>query len=295
MKLKYRNITVPYKVFDQKENFTYYIYKDKKYKDLNKLFTDFLGVYLTYHFEVKGNLKEVHNIVEVVEALLKNKDTFKIPKKYLEEYNEREYKYLFDLQKQLLNDKLKIQYNRDYEFKYSKKEFGNKKYYNFSKEVYEKYRNVKIPKKIKPTQYENEYYVVAGRAYERIVDALGEVYDGTFYYQFGGTKNQNNRTHFHTHDFEDLIWMIFTYSSKFKIHVFQRQYYSKQQLEFLTKLSEKLKEMKFHSVESKMDTDVEEYFYLKDNKKYLKLLIHNIKYYFADKKLRNEILKSHKI
>ena len=89
--------------------------------------------------------------------------------------------------------------------------------------------------------------------------------------------------------------MIFTYSSKFKIHVFQRQYYSKQQLEFLTKLSEKLKEMKFHSVESKMDTDVEEYFYLKDNKKNIRLFFHNIKYYFADKKLRSEILKSHKI
>ena len=34
MKLKYRNITVPYKVFDQKENFTYYIYKDKKYNNI---------------------------------------------------------------------------------------------------------------------------------------------------------------------------------------------------------------------------------------------------------------------
>ena len=75
-------------------------------------------------------------IINKLYALLKNKDTFKIPKKYLEEYNEREYKYLFDLQKQLLNDKLKIQYNHEYEFKYSKKEFGNKKYYNFSKEVY---------------------------------------------------------------------------------------------------------------------------------------------------------------
>ena len=29
MKSKYRDITVPYRIFDNKENFTYYIYNDK--------------------------------------------------------------------------------------------------------------------------------------------------------------------------------------------------------------------------------------------------------------------------
>lgn len=295
MKLKYRNITVPYKIYDQKENSTYYIYNNKKYYNLNKLFMDFIGCYLTYHFEVKGQEKEVHSLNEVVEALVKNKETFKIPKKYLEEYSEREYQYIFDLQKLLLKDKLEIHYNNEYEFKYSRKEFGNKNYYNFSKEVYEKYKKVVIPKKIKSDIYNREYYVVAGRAYERITDALGEVYDGTFYYQFGGTKNPNNRTHSHSHDFEDLIWMIFCYSSSFKIHVFQRQYYSKQELEFLSSLSEKFKKMNFHSVERKNNIDVEEYFYLKDNHKIIKLFFHNIKYYIEDKSYERAVLKAHKI
>lgn len=295
MKLKYRNITVPYKLFDKKENYTYYIYDNKKYTDLNELFTDFIGSYLTYHFEVKGKEKEVHNLYEVVEALVKNKDTFKIPKKYLEEYSEREYKYIFDLQKKLLNDKLSIQYDPEYEFKYSKREFGNKKYYNFSKEVYEKYRKVVIPKKIHSDIYDKDYYVVAGRAYEKLLDALGEVYDGTFYYQFGGTKNPNNRTHAHSHEFEDLIGLIFCNSSNFKIHVFQREFYSNQELAFLEKLSIKLKELKFHSPERKLDVDVEEYFYLKDNKKIFKLMLHNIKYYIADYKYNKEVLKAHKV
>lgn len=295
MKLKYRNITIPYRIYDSKQNYTYYIYKDKKYTDLNKLFNDFLGSYLTYHFQLKDEIKEVHNLYEVVEALVKNKEHFKIPKKYHEEYSDDEYKYLFELQKKLLNDKLKIEYDKDFEFKYSKKEFGNHKYFNFSKEIYNKYKKVKVPKKIHSEIYDNDYYVVAGRAYDNIFSALGEVYDNDLYYQFGGTKNQNNRTHSHAHNFEDLIWMIFSNSSKFKIHIFQRQFYSAQELEFLSKLSEKLKKLKFHSVEHSIDIDVEEYFYLKDNKKYLKLFYYNIKYYLADKKAQKEKLKAHKI
>jgi len=54
--------------------------------------------------------------------------------------------------------------------------------------------------------------------------------------------------------------------------------------------------MKFHSVERNIDElDYEEYFYLKDNKKYLSLIIHNIRFYKEDKKYRNDVLNSHKI
>ena len=48
--------------------------------------------------------------------------------------------------------------------------------------------------------------------------------------------------------FPGALTLIFEKSSKFKIHTFQQQYYSKQELDFLNKLAEKLKEMKFHSV-----------------------------------------------
>jgi uncharacterized protein YdgA (DUF945 family) len=89
--------------------------------------------------------------------------------------------------------------------------------------------------------------------------------------------------------------MIFCNSSNFKIHVFQREFYSNQELDFLGKLSEKMKKMKFHSPERKMDIDVEEYFYLKDNKKIIKLFIYNLKYLLADIKYNNDVLKAHKI
>lgn len=295
MKLKYKNITVPYRVYNSNKPYMYYIYNNKEYTDLNELFTDFIGSYLTYHFEIKGKEKEVHNLSEVIEAVVKNSEDFKIPKKYQEEYSEDEYKYIVTLQKKILNKNLKLEMPAEEEFNHKVSEFGNKKLYNFYKEMFNQYKNVKLPKKVHSDTYNKDYYVVAGRVYEDIFGALGEVYLNDLYYQFGGTKNQNNRTHYHAHNFEDLISMVFMDNSKFKIHVFQRQFYSKQELDFLSKLSDKLKKMKFRSVERKQNIDVEEYFYLKDNKKYVKLFFHNVKYYLADKEYQKEVLKSHKI
>lgn len=296
MKLKYRNITVPYSYYDKKQNYTYYIYKDKMYTNLNELFCDFVGSYLTYHYEVKGTRKEVHNLSEVLEAVIKNKDTFNIPKKYKEEYSEEEWKYIKILQKKLINNELKIEYEKEREFPIKLKDFWNRKIIQFNEEIYKKYKKVNIPKKIHAEQFKNDYFVVAGDAYESIYHALDAVYDNSLYYQFGGTKSQNNRTHQHSHSFDDLIHLIFANASKFKIHVSQREFYSKQELEFLSKLSDKLKKMKFHSVERKYDTlDVEEYIYLKEHKKYISLLMHNIRFYNADKKYQKEVLESHKV
>ena len=109
MKLKYKNITVPYRVCNNDKPYMYYIYQDKEYTDLSELFTDFIGSYLTYHFEVKGKEKEVHNLSEVVEELVKNPGSFKISEKYHEEYSEDEYNYIFTLQKKLLNKNLKLE------------------------------------------------------------------------------------------------------------------------------------------------------------------------------------------
>ena len=86
------------------------------------------------------------------------------------------------------------------------------------KYVYEKYSKVYIPKKIHSKEFDKDYFVVAGSYFENIYGALDQVYNNNFYYQFGGTKSRNNRSHFHSHNFDDLIAMVFNTSSKFKIH-----------------------------------------------------------------------------
>ena len=260
MKAKYRDITVPYRIFDSKENYTYYIYKDKKYTDLNKLFTDFLGFYLTYHFNIKEKEKEVHNLSEVLEAVIKHKENFSIPNKYKKEYSTDEYKYIKDLLSKLIKNLLKAEYEPDKEFKKRLKDIAHWKQIDFEKIIYEKYSKVYVPRKIHFKEFNRDYFVVAGSYYESVYGALDQVYDNNFYYQFGGTKSRNNRSHFHSHNFDDLIAMVFNTSSKFKIHSNQREFYSEQELEFLTKLSAKLQKMKFHSPEQTYDTlDAEEY------------------------------------
>ena len=296
MKSKYRDITVPYKIFDNKENYTYYIYKNKKYTDLNKLFTDFLGSYLTYHFNVKDKEKEVHNLSDVLEAVIKYKEDFSIPNKYKKEYSSDEFKYIKDLQSKLIKNELKAEYEPNREFKKTLKEIAHWKQIDFGKYVYEKYSKVYIPKKIHSKEFDKDYFVVAGSYFENIYGALDQVYNNNFYYQFGGTRSRNNRSHFHSHNFDDLISMVFNTSSKFKIHSNQREFYSEQELEFLTKLADKLQKMKFHSPEQSHDTlDAEEYIYLKDNKKYFSLLINNIRFYKNYKKYEKEKLNAHKI
>lgn len=296
MKRNLRGITIPYFYYNKKKNYTCYIYKDQEYTDLSKLFTDFLGTYLTYHFNINDKTYEVHNLSEVLENLLKNKKNFSIPDKYKKEYSTEEFKYIKNLQDKLINEKLKIENNQIFEHNFTIKSLKEYRLYKFTKEVFEKYKKVSVPKKIHSDIYNHDYYVVAGNAYESIYHALDEVFNDSLYYQFGGTKNENNRSHFHSHSFDDLISLIFEKSSKFKIHIFQQQFYSKQELDFLNKLAEKLKKMKFHSVERNIDElEYEEYFYLKDNKKYLSLLMHNIRFYQEDKKYQKEVLESHKI
>ncbi len=294
MKRKYKGITIPYLYYNKKENYTYYIYKDKEYTDLNKLFLDFIGVYLTYHFKIGQELYEVHNLNEVLDYLLKNKKDFKIPNQYKKEYSEEEYNYLNKLQDKLINDKLHIENKQNFEA--NKKMFNNRKLYQFTKEINDKYKNRIKPQKIHSKIFNHDYYVVAGNAYQSIYSALDEVFTENLYYEYGGTKSKNNRSHFHTHSFDELINLIFQNNREFKIHTNQQSYYSEQELIFLNKLAQKLKELGYHSVKENLtELDASEYFFLKDNHKYLSLLIYNIKNYFADKKYQKAVLKSHKI
>ena len=295
MKRKYMGITIPYKYYDIKRNYTYYIYENKEYNDMNKLFKAFLGSYLTYHFEVKEKEIEVHNLSEVIENVIKNYDTFKIPTKYRKEYSSLELEYIKGLKEDLIKEKLKVEYNPVFK-KYSKKDFRSAKMYKFSKEIDKKYNSVVVPKKIKDPFYKQEYYVVGGIAYESIYRALDVVYEGNLHYQFGGTKNPNNRTHQQAHNFDDLIGLIFAKSTKFIIHLHQQDFYSKQELDFLQKLADKINQMGFQSIEPTYEEEyTEDYNYLKDNHRYIGLLINNIKYKLKQKRHEKQVLQSHKI
>lgn len=296
MKRNLKGITVPYLHYNKRDNYTYYIYNDKEYTDLNLLFNDFLGTYLTYHYEVKDNLKEVHNLSDVIYDLIKNNGNFNIPRKYKKEYSDDEYHYLKNLKDKLINKTLKIGYNVEQEYKFDISHIKSHKLYKFTKTIYEKYHDLTVPKLVYYEEYKHNYYVVAGSAYQSIYRALDEVFEDNLYYEFGGTKRNNNRSFSHCHNFEDLINLIFTNSSKFKIHVHQQQFYSEQELAFLNTLANKLKKMKFHSVEKAFDPlEDDEYIYLKENKKLFSLLLHNIRYYQKERKFKRDVLESHKI
>lgn len=296
MKNKHKGITVPYLYYDKKENYTYYIYQDRKYTDLNELFTDFIGSYLTYHYEINGKIKEVHNLSEVLYALIKNKNVFRIPSKYKKEYSNDEYRYIKNLQNKLINKKLKIGYEKEQKFTFDIRHIKDYKLNRFNKTIYEKYKDINIPKLIYSEDYNHNYYVVAGIAYESIYHALDEVFDDNLYYEYGGTKRANNRSFSHCHNFEDLINSIFKNNSKFKIHVHQQELYSEQELTFLNNLATKLKKMNYRSVQKPYDPQSsEEYIYLKENKQFFRLLEYNIRYYCEEKKYQKDILKSHKI
>ena len=72
MKRKFKNITIPYFYFDDKNNTTYFIYQDNKYYKLNDLFKSFIDEELTYHIEINKKIKEVHNLEDVAELLINN-------------------------------------------------------------------------------------------------------------------------------------------------------------------------------------------------------------------------------
>lgn len=296
MKRKLKGITVPYLYYNKEKNYVCYIYNDIEYTDLNELFSDFIGSYLTYHYMVGEKVHEVHNLSDVLEGLLKDKKTFSIPKEYVSEYSEGEYEYITGLKDKLVNEKLKIENKQNFEYEFTFRDWKNYKLYKFTKEVFYKYKNVTKPKKVHFDMYNRDYYVVAGIAYESIYHALDEVYDSNLYYQFGGTRSKNNRSHFHSHSFDDLVSLIFERSSEFKIHTNQQQYYSKQEIEFLNKLAIKLKSMKYKSVSRDLsETDVDEYFYLKDNKKYFGLILYNIRSFIKEREYQKAVLESHKI
>lgn len=295
MKKKFKNITVPYYYCDKKNNTTYYIYKDKKYYKLNELFKDFINYELNYHIEVDKKEIILHNLSDVVEQLVLNPKSFKIAKEYYEEYSEDELSYIKKLQKKLLNNELKPLYERDINKKFRLRDLKEIKYILFEKDIYNKYKNVIIPKKIYSNYYKNYYYVSNGYAFDNIIYALEEVYNNSLYYQYG-SRTTGRENHFHSHTFDEVIDMLFYYYDEFKILKPQEEFYSKQELDLLKKLCNKLKKLNYKPYRSiYTEEDYNEYRYLKDNKKYIRLFIYNLSNDIKDIKDKKEILKSHKI
>lgn len=296
MKKKFKNITVPYFYFDDKNNNSYFIFQDKEYIKLNELFKDFIDDELTYHIEVKDKQKEVHNLEDVVELLINNYKTFKIPRKYYEEYSKDELSYIQKLQKKLINNELLKAEDPIYNYHYRLRDILHLKHILFEKKIYKEYKDIILPKKIYSKEFNNYYYVTGGRYYGDILYALEDVYNNSFYYQFGGPNRENVYNHSHAHQFGEVINEVFWNFENFKIHKFQEEYFSKQEISLLNKLCSKLKKMKYKTVSRDYtEEDYEEYCYLKDNKKYIRLFFHNLKNDIKDIKYRKEVLKSHKI
>ena len=296
MKRKFKNITIPYFYFDDKNNNTYFIYQDNKYYKLNELFKSFIEEELTYHIEINKKIKEVHNLEDVAELLINNYKKFKIPTKYHDEYSANELSYFQKLQKKLMNEDIKLERELSYDYQFRFKDLKQLKYIKFTKKIYTDYKDIIIPKKIYSKEYKNYYYVVGGRCYQDIFYALEDIYLNSFYYQFNGPNRENLYNHSHAHSFEEVIRDIFNNFNEFKINKFQEEHYSKQELDLINKLCSKLKQLKYKSVNRKYDkSEYEEYCYLKDNKKYIRLFIHNLKGSIKDIKFHKEVLKSHKI
>jgi len=296
MKKVLKNTNIPYHTYDKKDICSCYIYNNKKYYDLNLLFNDYIASYLTYHFKISNKLITVHNLNEVAIFLLENYKTFSIPDNYIIEYSKSEYEYFIKLQNHLLKNQLNRERlnHKKMKFKYILK---YPKDYLVSLEI-KKYKDTNIPKKIYSKILKREIYVLYGNFYNDIFYSLYYIFNGSFYYQFNKDGIEDNSNHSHSHYFEEVIDKVIKYFDEFKIYDYQKQFYSKQELDFINKLLKKLKQDKFTSIHYKnyydyFDKTYEEY-KLIPNKTRLKLFIFNIKDYFKSKKLEKEIIKSHK-
>ncbi len=293
MKNKYKNITIPYHVYDPKEKYTCYYYKDKEYTKLNKLFNDFVDFELTYHFDENGKTKEVHNYNEVIESLLVNYKNFYISRKYRDEYSDSEYEYITKLKEALLKNKLKVFYESRFPKEFGLFDFRHKKAY---KEIYDKYQNVVVPKRVKSTVYNRKYFVVAGIMYDSVLFALDQVFNYSLYYEYGGSPRANSNASHHQHDFDAVIIEIFRNFDEFKIYAYQKDFYSKQELYLLDLISKKLKKMNYTPVKSQYDEEyMNEYNYLVNNRKFIKLFFFNIKDKIETARFNRKDLENHKI
>lgn len=307
MKKKYRNITVPYYYIDDKKSIRGYIFKDKLYLEDNlyNLFKDFLGFYLDYHIEIEGKIIIVHSLEEVAELLLNNYNSFKIPKKYIGEYSEIEYKQFIKVLKYLKSESRPKSFEKVIVKDYSINTFQKVKYYfqnyryNKMLEEMKKY-DYKVPTKVYSKYYKRNLYVVDGEPFWSLSSAFENIYQIGFYYQYNGDGIDEYSEHSHQHDFEYVIHDVFNNPDKFIIYDFQKQFFSKQEVDFLNALVQKLKDISFESDSNEYEylyngPLANEYYKYQDNKQWLKAFFIDKKIQSILKKEKNKKLQNHKI
>ena len=295
MKRKYKNIIVPYIFFDKKKDDSYYIYNDKEYKELYKVLKDFIGSCLVYHFEVNDKLIEVYDMENVLEYIISDYDSFKIPTKYKKEYSEDEYKtinYVLDI----LKNKKEIKVDRE-RISYNGKKRLNKKerqWLSFLEEM-KQYDNKIVPVKVHSKVYDIDVYTVNGEGFFNALSALDESTLCSFYYQFNGDGIEGGYDHNHEHFFNTVIDDMFRCDGIIKIYDFQKKFYSEQELKIIDLLNKKFEELNFNLPKKEYDNEsFKKWEYYKDNKKYLRLLAFDIKEEIKDRKEKNDKLKRHK-
>lgn len=291
MKKYLKGVTIPFIYFDTYSS--YVIYKDKKYSFIEDAIFDFLHVTLNYHLEIDGEIITVHSLEKVIEQIVIYKGKVIIDK-YKDEYSSIEYRFICGLIDSFRKDQLHyLPYEK---FRLRKYDIFHLKYLLFRLEI-SRYKN-KFPKKIYSKILKRHIWVYSGRFSYSISDAITEFYYDSFYYQFAGNGcgDETKDHHVHEHEIKYILTYIINHFDAFKIYDYQKEFYSKQELEFMNQFLLKLKSMNYHSyIDHTQKYTYEEYKDLKNHKRYFKLLFFNIGEYFYMKKIRREKIKAYKI
>ncbi len=306
IKKKYQNITIPYFYANYDKDIVGYIYKNEFYSEdnLNNLFNEFIGFYLNYHIEINGKLQIVHSLEDVAKLLLDNYDNFVIPLKYKDDFSENEYKEFIKVQK-FLKEKKHPKFNeptivKEYEhniFRKLKNFFHNYHWNKFLEEM-KKY-NYDIPTKVYSKQYKRYFYIANGQPYWSVLNAFEEIYFISFYYQYNGDGINEYSNHFHSHDFEYIIRDVIDFTNEFQIYEFQKKFFSKQEINFLNALKEKLINMNYKpSNNNKFLYNgplAKKYYEYYDKNKYFKAFLYDKKLQRIVKNNKKQDLINHKI
>lgn len=304
IKRKYRDITIPYPYCYYKKGLSGYIYKDQFYSndELNDLFNDFVGFYLNYHIEVNSKIEIVHSLDGVMELLLDNYNNFKIPNEYKDDFSEDEYQQIMKIQKGLKeNTKIKKQTEiivDSKKIKHRRKIIDSMKNYHFYKTLKEmKNYQFSIPERVYSKYYKRHFYAVEGEVYWNLLTAFEDLYNIGFYYQYCGDGIDKFSDHYHSHEFEYVISDAINKSNEFQIYGFQKQFFSKQEINFLESLVQKLKDISYHPIEDDLykGSLALEYNKLCDEGKVIKAFLCDKKINRDIKRIKKEKLKNHKI
>ena len=216
----------PEYIYDAKNNCAYYKYNDEYYYSLNDLLNQLNINTLEYHFTINHEIIKGSSLNEIIENILDNIEDFSIPEIYFGEYTTKELSYLNGLKDAIINKTLlKPNVNKIY-----------------SKETiaYKKYRKSSLPIKVYNKYFNKEYYTIGGYEFDRIDDALNEIYQNSFYYEYLTTNLDNKNVSTHRHSFEDVIIALFDNPSSFQINKEQEKYYSKQELELINNIKKRI-------------------------------------------------------